>query len=113
MTVAARSISEWAASDRIAREPDKTPTTALATVSPAEATMDVSATCSFSLAMVFSGARPAKGPAHLPGRRQTRFVQHCRCETGRIHASGILRRARAQFGAIEALRYYAVRPIFV
>ena len=43
-----RSISEWPASDRIASEPVSRPTTALATVSPAEAAIDPSATLSLS-----------------------------------------------------------------
>src|SRR5262245_6006656 len=44
MTVAARSSSECAASDRIASEPVASPTTPLASVSPPEAAIDVSAT---------------------------------------------------------------------
>src|SRR5581483_9955049 len=48
MIVAARSISECAASERMASEPDKTPTIALAIVRPAEAAMEPSATRSLS-----------------------------------------------------------------
>src|SRR5262249_48290996 len=55
MTVASRSISECAASVRIASEPVAKPTIALAAVKPPEATIEPSATCSFSLAM--SGSR--------------------------------------------------------
>ena len=43
-TVAARSISECAASDRIASEPVSAPTTPFASVSPADAAIEVSAT---------------------------------------------------------------------
>jgi hypothetical protein len=49
MMVAATSISEWPASDRIASEPVRTPTMAFAIVSPAEATIEPSAAFSFSL----------------------------------------------------------------
>jgi hypothetical protein len=37
-------MKEWAASDRSASEPLKTPTTALAVVKPADAAIEVSAT---------------------------------------------------------------------
>jgi hypothetical protein len=46
--VAARSMSEWAASERIASEPEASPTTALAAVSPADTATEVSATRSFT-----------------------------------------------------------------
>src|SRR3954462_11595315 len=42
--VAPRAISEWAASDRIASEPLVTPTMAFATVRPADAAIEESAT---------------------------------------------------------------------
>ena len=44
-----KSISECAASDSSASDPERKPTTALATVKPAETAIDVSATFSFSL----------------------------------------------------------------
>ena len=46
--VAARSSSECAASDRMARDPVAIPTAALATVNPAEAAIEVSATLSLT-----------------------------------------------------------------
>src|SRR3954470_23041571 len=46
-----KSISEWPASDRMASDPVMTPTIALATVRPAEAAIEVSATRSFTSCM--------------------------------------------------------------
>ena len=46
--VAARSSNEWAASDRIASEPESKPTIAFAAVSPADAAIDPSAVFSLS-----------------------------------------------------------------
>src|SRR5215469_13533467 len=46
--VAARSMSEWAASERIASDPEASPTTALARVSPADTATDPSATRSLT-----------------------------------------------------------------
>ena len=51
ITVAAKSSAEWAASESSASEPESTPTTALAIVSPPEAAIEVSATRSFSRCM--------------------------------------------------------------
>ena len=62
MTVAPRSISEWPASDRIASEPVKRPTTAFAAVSPADAAIDTSAAFSFSF--MFASA-PKGGADHV------------------------------------------------
>src|SRR4249919_210077 len=44
-------MNEWPASDRSASEPVAKPTTALATVRPAEAAIETRATCSFSACM--------------------------------------------------------------
>ena len=51
ITVAPKSISEWPASDKIASDPVANPTSPLAMVSPAEAAIEVSATCSLVLPM--------------------------------------------------------------
>src|SRR5580700_10906281 len=59
MMVAATSISEWPASERIASEPERTPTMAFAIVSPAEATIEPSAAFSFSLMPTPSAIRLA------------------------------------------------------
>src|SRR5262249_17544479 len=64
MTVAARSSSECAASDRIASEPVASPTAPLASVSPPEAAIEVSATRSLSFCISWPPARPvAMAPA--------------------------------------------------
>ena len=49
--MAMKSMKEWPASDRIASEPDITPTMPLAIVSPAEANIEVSATRSLMSCM--------------------------------------------------------------
>src|ERR1700710_547201 len=51
ITVAAKSSAECAASEISASEPDRTPTTAFAIVSPPEAAIEVSATRSLSFCM--------------------------------------------------------------
>src|ERR1700680_2589230 len=74
MMVAATSISEWPASDRIASDPDRTPTTALAIVSAAEATIEPSAAFSFSLMLADSLRDPVserRKPRQCTGRSRT------------------------------------------
>jgi hypothetical protein len=57
ITVAPRSMKEWAASDKSASEPLMTPTTPFAVVKPADAAIEVSATlCLTSDIMRLCGA---------------------------------------------------------
>src|SRR5262249_16127461 len=69
MTVAARSSSECAASDRIASEPVASPTAPLAIVSPPDAAIDVSATrCLIScMAHSMNGERNGRGRGRQVG----------------------------------------------
>ena len=57
--MAAKSISEWAASDRIASDPVESPTTPLASVSPADAAIEESATFCLAFCML---PRAVAGP---------------------------------------------------
>src|SRR5256885_14654565 len=75
MMVARKSSAECAASDSSASDPDKPPTTALATVSAPEAAIDVSATRSFwSCIDPPSGGHRARGLGDLRGGFTHRLV---------------------------------------
>src|SRR5947209_20510080 len=56
MVVAPRCTSEWPASDRMASDPDRSPTAALAMVSAADAAIDERAAFSFTSCMGRLGA---------------------------------------------------------
>src|SRR5262245_9874250 len=69
ITVATRSSSECPASDRTASEPVAMPTTPLAMVRPADATIDPRATFSFSVDMFTGHVRRPFGPLRGAGYR--------------------------------------------
>src|ERR1041384_438247 len=99
ITVAAKSSAECAASETSASEPESTPTTALAIVSPPEAAIEVSATRSlFScISALQSGGGRAGSFGHLARR-----LAHCLAIFP--HQAGAqLRGARHVIDAADAL----------